>query len=123
MTPLVATQGIDPTVDYKKVLKAFKKDFCCNGTVVEDPELGQVPRRKSPPTSHKQTAGHPEPAPLPRESARPPRARRRYEDLTDKGLFRIEQVIQLQGDQRKNVSTFLIQEGIVKKENVKIHGF
>ena len=31
-------QGIDPTVDYKKVLKAFKKEFCCNGTVVEDPE-------------------------------------------------------------------------------------
>ncbi len=33
-----ATQGIDATVDYKKVLKAFKKEFCCNGTVVEDPE-------------------------------------------------------------------------------------
>ncbi|KAH8484206.1 hypothetical protein H0E87_028586 [Populus deltoides] len=33
------------------------------------------------------------------------------------------QVIQLQGDQRKNVSTFLIQSGIAKKENIKIHGF
>jgi len=32
-------------------------------------------------------------------------------------------VIQLQGDQRKNVSTFLVQAGIVKKENIKIHGF
>jgi len=40
------------------VLKAFKKEFCCNGTVVEDPEQGNV--------------------------------------------------IQLQGDQRKNVSQFLI---------------
>ena len=37
-------QGIDPTVDYKKVLKAFKKEFCCNGTVVEDPEQAR-PRR------------------------------------------------------------------------------
>lgn len=51
-------QGIDASVDYKKVLKAFKKEFCCNGTVVEDPEQGNV--------------------------------------------------IQLQGDQRKNVSQFLI---------------
>ncbi|KAH7844545.1 hypothetical protein Vadar_029184 [Vaccinium darrowii] len=33
------------------------------------------------------------------------------------------QVIQLQGDQRKNVSTFLVQACIVKKENIKIHGF
>ena len=35
-------QGIDAAVDYKKVLKAFKKEFCCNGTVVEDPEQGNV---------------------------------------------------------------------------------
>ncbi|CAI9755004.1 unnamed protein product [Fraxinus pennsylvanica] len=33
------------------------------------------------------------------------------------------QVIQLQGDQRKNVSSFLVQAGIVKKEHIKIHGF
>ena len=32
-------------------------------------------------------------------------------------------VIQLQGDQRKNVSSFLIAEGIVKKDVIKIHGF
>jgi translation initiation factor 1 len=51
----------------------LKKEFCCNGTVVEDPELGQG--------------------------------------------------IQLQGDQRKNVSTFLVQVGIVKKEKIKLHGF
>ena len=66
-------QGIDTAVDYKKVLKAFKKEFCCNGTVVEDPEHGTV--------------------------------------------------IQLQGDQRANVSSFLINEGIVKKDAIKIHGF
>ncbi|OAE30089.1 hypothetical protein AXG93_1112s1050 [Marchantia polymorpha subsp. ruderalis] len=48
-------------------------EFCCNGTVVQDPELGQV--------------------------------------------------IQLQGDQRKNVSQFLVQAGVVKKDLIKIHGF
>ena len=55
------------------MLKALKKEFCCNGTVVEDPEVGQV--------------------------------------------------IQLQGDQRKNVLEFLTKEKLVKKELIKIHGF
>ncbi|KAM3320476.1 protein translation factor SUI1 2-like [Capsicum chacoense] len=32
-------------------------------------------------------------------------------------------VIQLQGDQRKNVSRFLSNAGIVKKDQIKIHGF
>ena len=48
-------------------------EFCCNGTVVEDAELGKV--------------------------------------------------IQLQGDQRKNVSTFLVSNNIAKKDLIKIHGF
>ena len=26
----------------KKVIKVFKKEFACNGTVIEDPEFGQV---------------------------------------------------------------------------------
>ena len=55
------------------MLKAFKKEFCCNGTVVEDPEVGPV--------------------------------------------------IQLQGDQRKNASTFLVENKLVKKGALKIHGF
>jgi translation initiation factor SUI1 len=67
------SQGLEKGYDYKKVLKAFKKEFCCNGTVVEDPELGQV--------------------------------------------------IQLQGDQRKNASTFLVENKLVKKGALKIHGF
>ncbi len=33
------------------------------------------------------------------------------------------QVIQLQGDQRKNVSEFLIKTKITKKEHIKLHGF
>ena len=39
---LPVMQGLEKGIDYKKVLKAFKKDFCCNGTVVEDTELGQA---------------------------------------------------------------------------------
>ncbi|KAK9089639.1 hypothetical protein Scep_028721 [Stephania cephalantha] len=70
---LTTVQGLKKEYSYNKILKDLKKEFCCNGTVVQDPELGQV--------------------------------------------------IQLQGDQRKNVSTFLVQAGIVKKENIKIHGF
>ncbi|KAI8000431.1 hypothetical protein LOK49_LG09G00224 [Camellia lanceoleosa] len=66
-------QGLKKEFSYNKILKDLKKEFCCNGTVVQDPELGQV--------------------------------------------------IQLQGDQRKNVSAFLVQAGIVKKEHIKIHGF
>ncbi|KAG0451254.1 hypothetical protein HPP92_026329 [Vanilla planifolia] len=70
---LTTVQGLKKEYSKTKILKDLKKEFCCNGTVVEDPELGQV--------------------------------------------------IQLQGDQRKNVSTFLVQAGIVKKEQIKIHGF
>jgi len=51
----------------------LKKEFCCNGCVVEDEKAGQV--------------------------------------------------LQLQGDQRKNVQQFLAQEGTLEKESIKIHGF
>jgi len=56
---LTTVQGLPQKLDKKKILKALKKDFCCNGTVVEDNELGSV--------------------------------------------------LQLQGDQRKNVSQFLVE--------------
>jgi hypothetical protein len=49
-----------------------RAEFCCNGTVVEDTELGHV--------------------------------------------------IQLQGDQRKNVSTFLTSNNIANKNKIKVHG-
>ncbi|KAF3955859.1 hypothetical protein CMV_018963 [Castanea mollissima] len=35
----------------------------------------------------------------------------------------IDIYIHYKGDQRKNVSTFLVQAGIVKKEHIKIHCF
>jgi len=49
------------------------QEFACNGTLVEDEEMGSV--------------------------------------------------IQLQGDQRKVASDFLIEQGIVDKDKLKIHGF
>ncbi|XP_047054509.1 protein translation factor SUI1 homolog 2-like [Lolium rigidum] len=70
---LTTVQGLKKEYSYNKILKDLKKEFCCNGTVVQDSELGQV--------------------------------------------------IQLQGDQRKNVATFLVQAGLAKKESIKIHGF
>ncbi|XP_047334620.1 protein translation factor SUI1 homolog 2-like [Impatiens glandulifera] len=70
---LTTVQGLKKEFSYDKILKDLKKEFCCNGTVIQDKELGKV--------------------------------------------------IQLQGDQRKNVNNFLIQAGIVKKDHIKIHGF
>jgi translation initiation factor 1 len=39
---LTTVQGIPEDIDKKLILKAFKKEFACNGTVIHDPELGQV---------------------------------------------------------------------------------
>lgn len=39
---LTTVQGLKKEFSYSKILKDLKKEFCCNGTVVEDPELGQV---------------------------------------------------------------------------------
>ncbi|TYG96177.1 hypothetical protein ES288_A11G327600v1 [Gossypium darwinii] len=68
---LTTVQGLKKEFSYNKILKDLKKEFCCNGTVVQDPELGQV--------------------------------------------------IQLQGDQRKNVSTFLVQPCCVNMILLNIH--
>jgi translation initiation factor 1 len=39
---LTTLQGLPKEYDQKKILKAFKKEFACNGTLVDDEELGQV---------------------------------------------------------------------------------
>ncbi|KAF2574797.1 hypothetical protein F2Q70_00005036 [Brassica cretica] len=70
---LTTVQGLKKEYSYEKILKDLKKDFCCNGNVVQDKVLGKI--------------------------------------------------IQLQGDQRKKVSHFLVQTGIAKKDQIKIHGF
>eukprot|EP01004_Peranema_trichophorum_P010701 NODE_9525_length_583_cov_60.876087_g8888_i0.p1 GENE.NODE_9525_length_583_cov_60.876087_g8888_i0~~NODE_9525_length_583_cov_60.876087_g8888_i0.p1 ORF type:complete len:111 (-),score=19.23 NODE_9525_length_583_cov_60.876087_g8888_i0:158-490(-) len=70
---ITTVQGLSEDLDLKKILKEIKKNFCCNGNVVTDPELGTI--------------------------------------------------IQIQGDQRDNVRKFLVDEGLVDKKNVQLHGF
>ena len=69
---LTTVQGVNPKNNKKVILKECKKKFNCNGTIVDDPELGDI--------------------------------------------------IQLQGDQRKLVAQFLIDEKIAKKDVIKVHG-
>jgi len=69
---LTTLQGLPKQYDQKKLLKAFKKEFACNGTLVDDEKMGQV--------------------------------------------------IQLQGDQRAKISTFLVENGM-EKSTIKVHGF
>ncbi|XP_057613400.1 eukaryotic translation initiation factor 1-like [Chionomys nivalis] len=70
---LTTVQGIADDYDKKKLVKAFKEKFACNGTVIEHPECGEV--------------------------------------------------IQLQGDQRKNIYQLLIEIGLAKDDQLKVHGF
>ncbi|KNC97060.1 translation initiation factor SUI1 [Spizellomyces punctatus DAOM BR117] len=39
---LTTVQGLPADLDQKRILKAFKKEFACNGTVVQDEDLGEV---------------------------------------------------------------------------------
>ncbi|KAH8922827.1 translation initiation factor SU [Atractiella rhizophila] len=39
---LTTVQGVPSEYDPKKILKYFKKEFACNGTLVEDATLGRV---------------------------------------------------------------------------------
>jgi translation initiation factor 1 len=70
---LTSIQGLKKEFNYNKIWKDLKKEFCCNGVVVQDPELGQV--------------------------------------------------IQLQGDQRKNVTKFLVEVHIQTLQNYTITSF
>ena len=70
---ITTLQGIEEKYDQKKLAKAFKKEFNCNGTVVEDEQYGEV--------------------------------------------------IQLSGDQRKNIQQFLVDAKICKADSLVIHGF
>ncbi|KAL6082623.1 hypothetical protein STEG23_024759 [Scotinomys teguina] len=70
---LTTVQGIADDYNKKKLVKAFKKKFACNGTVIEHPEYGEV--------------------------------------------------IQLHGDQRKNICQLLIEIGLAKDDQLKVHGF
>uniref|UniRef100_A0A194AJY7 Putative eukaryotic translation initiation factor 1-like protein n=1 Tax=Pinctada fucata TaxID=50426 RepID=A0A194AJY7_PINFU len=70
---LTTVQGISSDYDLKKIVKACKKEFACNGTVVEHPEYGEV--------------------------------------------------IQLQGDQRNHIKSFLLMINLAREDQLKVHGF
>ena len=70
---LTTVQGIPDKFDKKRILKVCKKDFACNGNVVQHEQYGEV--------------------------------------------------LQLQGDQRDNIAEFLKKYGLVKADQIKVHGF
>ncbi|VDN99690.1 unnamed protein product [Rodentolepis nana] len=70
---LTTVQGIPEKYDKKRILKECKKDFCCNGNIVQHDQYGEV--------------------------------------------------LQLQGDQREHIAEFLRRYGLVKPDQIKIHGF
>jgi len=70
---LTTVQGLSSEYDFKKIVKVAKKEFACNGTVVEHPEYGEV--------------------------------------------------VQLQGDQREKICQLLVKCGLVKHDQLKVHGF
>jgi len=71
--PAAQVQGLADDLDVKRICKAFKKNFQCNGAVTKDSEMGEI--------------------------------------------------IQLSGDQRTNVNSFLVEQEICLKSQVVIHGF
>lgn len=70
---LTLVQGLPVDLDLKKIVRSFKKVWCCNGTTHEHEEWGSI--------------------------------------------------IQLQGDHRRDIMKFLIEEGICTKEQIKVHGY
>lgn len=70
---ITTIEGLPKEFDLKTIMKAFKKEFACNGTISTDPVYGEI--------------------------------------------------IQLNGDHRDKIASFLVDEEIAKREHIKIHGF
>lgn len=65
-------QGLSEKLNIEKITKNLKKEFCCNGCILNDLNMGKI--------------------------------------------------IQLQGDQRENVIKFFLEQEIITKKILKIHG-
>ena len=70
---ITTVAGLADDLDIKRICKAFKKNFSCNGAVQKDEDVGEV--------------------------------------------------IQLSGDQRTNVKSFLVDQEICLSDSVVLHGF
>jgi translation initiation factor SUI1 len=129
---LTTVQGIPPKFDLKKILKEFKKTFACNGTIIEDAkdkdkdddEIVKDATPKDAPAD----ADAAVPAPVSAAAAAgtkeaKDRAPKSTSKPSDKDKRSIGDVIQLQGDQRKNTREFLIQTLSLDAKTIKVHGF
>ena len=70
---MTIVHGLPDDLDFKKILRHFKKAWCCNGHTFEHEEWGSI--------------------------------------------------IQLQGDHRVKISKFMVEEGLARKDMIKVHGF
>mmetsp|Transcript_6355 Transcript_6355/g.12151 ORF Transcript_6355/g.12151 Transcript_6355/m.12151 type:complete len:109 (-) Transcript_6355:42-368(-) len=70
---ITTVAGLADDLDVKRICKAFKKNFSCNGAVQKDEDAGEV--------------------------------------------------IQLSGDQRTNVKSFLVDQEICLNDSIVLHGF
>ena len=90
---LTTVQGLSSEYDFKKIVKVAKKEFACNGTVVEHSEYGEVIQLQ----------------------------------VSRAAVKTIEIIILKyfsdQGDQRENICRLLVDCGLVKSEQLKVHGF
>ena len=92
---LTTVQGLSAEYDFKKIVKVAKKEFACNGTVVEHSEYGEVIQLQV-----------------------------KFVLNTINGIDETKHVyILLQGDQRECICKLLVECGLVKKEQLKVHGF
>ena len=92
---LTTVQGLSAEYDFKKIVKVAKKEFACNGTVVEHSEYGEVIQLQV-----------------------------KFVLNTINGIDVTKYVyILLQGDQRECICKLLVECGLVKKEQLKVHGF
>ena len=89
---LTTVQGLSAEYDFKKIVKVAKKEFACNGTVVEHSEYGEVIQLQ---VKFVLNTIH-------------------FTNCID---------ILLQGDQRECICKLLVECGLVKKEQLKVHGF
>jgi len=129
---LTTVQGIPPKFDLKKILKEFKKTFACNGTIIddtkdkdkEDDELPKDASKDAQKDAVVDVAATPTAAVAPKETKDgKEKASKSASKPSDKDKRSIGDVIQLQGDQRKNTREFLINTLGLDAKTIKVHGF
>lgn len=86
--------GLAPDIDQKKLLSHFQKKYATNGTFKREKCMDKWCKKRDPKTHRKRVC-----------------------------KCTLRQYIQIQGDQRENMSNFLVDSGIVTKDMINVHGF